>query len=72
VVTNLNRSPKLRLQAALFDLIELCDQQEEWGIKEIWLELDQQAQEQIWSFLSSHQKVTIRAALSQGKEETIF
>ena len=71
-MTNLNRSPKLRLQAALFDLIELCDQQDDWGIKEIWLELDQQAQEQIWSFLSSQQKVTIRGALSSNEEETVF
>jgi hypothetical protein len=73
MMTNLNRSPKLRLQAALFDLIEYCEQEDQWGIKETWLELDQQAQEQIWSFLSSQQKVTIREALAQGEEdETVF
>jgi len=72
-MTNLARSPKLRLQAALFDLIEYCEQEDGWGIKEVWLELDQQAQEQIWSFLSSQQKVTIREALAQGEEdETVF
>ena len=71
-MTNLNRSPKLRLQAALFDLIELCDQQDDWGIKEIWLELDQQAQEQIWSFLSSQQKATIREALNEQQDEAVF
>jgi hypothetical protein len=70
-MTNLNRSPKLRLQAALFDLIEYCEQGDGWGIKEIWLELDQQAQEQIWAFLSSQQKVTIREALS-SEQETVF
>jgi hypothetical protein len=72
-VSNLNRSPKLRLQQALFDLIEYCEKQDDWGIKEVWLELDQQAQEQIWSFLSSQQKATIREALAQGEEdEAIF
>ena len=71
-MTNLARSPKLRLQAALFDLIEYCEQEDGWGIKEIWLELDQQAQEQIWSFLSSQQKVTIRGALSSNEEEAVF
>jgi len=72
-VLSLNRSPKLRLQAALFDLVELCQQEDSWGIKEVWLELDQAAQEQIWAFLSSNQKVTIREALSEGGEdETIF
>jgi len=72
-MTNLARSPKLRLQAALFDLIEYCEQGDGWGIKEVWLELDQQAQEQIWAFLSSQQKVIIRDALAQGEEdETVF
>ena len=72
-MSNLNRSPKLRLQAALFDLVELCQQEDGWGIKEVWLELDQAAQEQIWAFLSSNQKVTIREALAEGGEdETIF
>lgn len=71
-MTNLARSPKLRLQAALFDLIEYCEQEDQWGIKETWLELDQQAQEQIWSFLSSQQKVTIREALNEQEDETVF
>ena len=72
-MSNLNRSPKLRLQAALFDLVELCQQEDHWGIKEIWLELDQSGQEQIWAFMSSNQKVTIREALASGKEdEAIF
>ena len=70
---NLNRSPKLRLQQALFDLVDCCEKQDDWGIKEVWMELDQQAQEQIWAFMSSNQKVTIREALSNGEEdETVF
>jgi hypothetical protein len=66
-VSSLNRSPKLRLQAALFDLISYCDTEDHWGIREIWNELDQQAQEQIWSFLSSNQKTIIREALANGE-----
>lgn len=72
-MNDLNRSPKLRLQAALFDLVELCQQEDHWGIKEIWLELDQKGQEQIWAFLGSNQKVIIREALAKGDEdEPIF
>jgi len=72
-MTNLARSHKLRLQAALFDLVEYCEQEDEWGIKEIWLELDQKDEEQIWSFLSTKQKSIIREALAQGKkDETVF
>lgn len=71
-MTNLARSSKLRLQAALFDLIEYCEQGDGWGIKEIWLELNKKEEEQIWSFLSTKQKTTIREALAQDEEEPLF
>ena len=68
-MSNLARSPKLRLQAALFDLISYCDTEDEWGIKETWNELDQAGQEQIWAFMSSQQKTIIRDALAQGDQD---
>ena len=73
-MSDLNRSPKLRLQAALFDLIDYTstDSPDEYGIREIWSELDTGAQEQIWSFLSSAQKSAIRTALVNNPEEPIF
>jgi formaldehyde-activating enzyme involved in methanogenesis len=73
-MSNLNRSPKLRLQAALFDLIEFCDQEQadDYGIREIWHELQQSEQEQIWAFMSSAQKNTIRDALANDPDKPAF
>jgi hypothetical protein len=62
-MSNLSQSPKLRLQLALFDLISYCETEDQYGIKEIWLELNQMEQEQIWSFLSTAQKTYMREAL---------
>ena len=73
-MSNLNRSPKLRLQAALFDLIDFCDQEEidDYGIREIWHELQQSEQEQVWAFMSSAQKNTIRDALAADPDKLAF
>ena len=71
---SLSKSPKLRLQAALWDLIAYCESEDPYGINETWNELDQAAQEQIWSFLASNQKAFIREALqtTQHTDEAVF
>jgi hypothetical protein len=71
-MNDLIRSPKLRLQAALFDIIEYCGIEDWFGIKEIWIDLNQQEQEQVWSFLSSNQKSVVRQALAHDFGEAPF
>lgn len=71
-MSDLARSPKLRLQAALIDIIDYCAIEDWFGIKEIWIDLDQKEQEQIWSFLSSNQKATIREALAHDFGDAPF
>jgi len=54
---------------ALFDLISYCEEPEDqWGIREIWYDLTQSEQEQVWSFLSTNQKNCIRTALQEGEQ----
>ena len=71
-MNDLARSPKLRLQAALFDIVEYCDIEDWFGIKEVWIDLDQKEQEQVWSFLSSNQKSVVRQALAHDFGEAPF
>ena len=73
---SISRSPKLKLQAALFDLIEICEDDEAgyYAVTEIWDELDQTGQEIIWRILSSNQQKKIREALAMNpdNEDPLF
>jgi len=69
-MNELPRSPKERLQFYLVELIEYTSPElfDEYGINEIWGELDQKGQEKIWSFLSSRQQNLVREALAKNPD----
>lgn len=69
-MNELPRSPKERLQIMLIDLIDYTSEElhDEYGINEIWAELDQKGQEKIWSFLSSRQQTLVREALAKNPD----
>jgi hypothetical protein len=68
-LSSLNRSPKKRRQMWLFDLIYLCEDEDREGIRETWMEMKTEDQEQVWSFLASDQKQLIRNSLAEDSDE---
>lgn len=63
-LSSINRSPKKRRQVWLFDLIYFCEDEDKEGIKETWMEMNKEDQEQVWSFLASDQKSLVREAIA--------
>jgi hypothetical protein len=63
-LSSINRSPKKRRQVWLFDLIYFCEDEDLEGIRETWMEMNKEDQEQVWSFLASDQKKLVRDSIA--------
>ncbi len=63
-LSTINRSPKKRRQVWLFDLIYFCEDEDLEGIRETWMEMNKEDQEQVWSFLASDQKKLVRDSIA--------